>query len=561
MPGPDTLQWTEFADFSGGLWERKSDRECPQNGALELTDCYPQQRGGLAAFARFEPVSQTGLVANSVILACKWARPPFPQGRLRLATLEIDAIASGVHRFRVYSMAVNTLDSIKTGTWNVDMSLDNVTVCDPSIQIVEYRDGTMGYRCWVNTPIAQSTAAGSTGTTNYLNQGVWRLGATAASTSTASSGSTRRIKTTQQAGGISSNAPLWYGALASHQARLMYTVTFDQLHNRIGMTSQGGQIGTTDFVDPLGEKAGALTWMMPSQSDYMVAAKSQVGALVIQGAFPNPTNRQTNFSHNYLQSFPCATDAGVFYMAADDACYMAGQSAPQNITPNFYGTPMNPGLYRNASGDSNFFNVANSDNIKLGQPALGGDFLFAGKGYVMDMRTQAWFKTSYLPDAKNFTTDTAFFRTFASDNTIYTGSNQVLRYGYFLENSDTTTDTWNPSPSYSFTTPLISNPHQQTQVREIEYHIDAFKSGSTIKVEVYTPSGQAFERTYEVPTTGPQKVRCSGIKAAGAWVKIRTTIASDPKHGAPNEAPLMERMLVGTVVEDRTVQATRKGAS
>lgn len=555
MSGPESLQWSEFADFSGGLWERASDRECPQNGLLEATDCYPQPKGGLKAFARAEPVSQTGLVANSVILGVWWLRPPFPQGRLRLAALELNAEATGVHTFRIYSMAVNTLDQIKNGTWNADHTTNLVTVIDPSIQMVAHRDSVMGYRAWFNLPVAQSPSTSSTATTRYTTQGIYRLGDTSTASgpgSTVSSGSERRVGSSQLKD-LTSQAAWWPGCLAPHQARLTWTFTFNQLHNRVGMTTQGAQSGSTDFIDPLGERSGAVTWMQPFQSDYLVAAKSQVGVLVIQGAYPNPTVRQTNFTHNYLQSFPCPTDQGVFYMAKDDACYLASQGPPQNITPNFYGTPMNPGHY---PGD---FNIANSDNTKLGQPTLAGDFLFAGKGYVFDTRTQAWFKSSYIPDAKNHTTDTAFFRMFCSDNVIYTGSNQVLHHSYFLENSDASVETWNPSPSYSFTLPLISNHHQDTEVREMVFHLDAFKPNSSVTIEAHTPKGQVFPpKTYHIEKAGPQKVRCP-LQAKGDWVKLRVTVSSDPKQPAPNEAPYIERVMVGTAPDTRQGQARKRG--
>lgn len=548
----DSLTWTELRDFSGGLWIRKSERECPQNGLLEATDCYPQPSGGLAAFMRFEPVSHTGLVANSIILGVWWLRPPFPQGRLRLAALEIGA--AGIHTFRIYSMQVSSLSEIGTGTWNADHTTSNVTVIDPSIQMTPYRDSTVGYRNWFNLPASLTTSGVATTVYDHTTQGIYRLGSSISS-STVSSGTTQRIQTTNVDPALTANTALWFGGLVGHQARLLFTGTFDQLHNRIYMTSQGSQSGSTDFIDPLGEKSGSVTWMAPSQSDYLVAAKSQIGTLVLQGDMRNAVTRQTSFSHNYLQSFPAVTDLGVAFMSLDDACYIATQGGNQNITPNFYGTPMDPGFYPDV------FNIANSDNQKLGQPTVAGDFLFMGKGYVMDLRTNAWFKSSYIPDSKNFTTDTAFFRVFCSDNSLYTGSNQVLRHAYFLENSDASTNTWNPAPSYTFTSPLISNPHQRTQVREIEYHIDAFKSGSTIKVEVFVPNQTEakFSRTYEVKFTGPGKVRCSGIHADGEWVKVRTTIASNPAHGAPNEAPMLERVLLGTVAETRTERANRQG--
>lgn len=558
------LQWVQRQDFSGGLWDRKSERECPENGMLEATDCYPQARGGLRAFMRMEPVSQLGLPTNSLIFQIAKLRPPFPQGRLRVAVLELDGSAVGRHKFGIYSMPVGgdpTLANtsarwqIENGTWNIDAQHNNITLIDSSIQLIAYRDGDFGYRNWYNLPVAQGLA--STSVTDYSTAGVYRLGdpsTVTGSTSTVSSGTERRIVTSHNNTAVlSSVVNYWPSALASHQARLIHTATFNQLHNRMYMTSQGGSVGTTDFLDPLGEKAGSLTFLEPSQSDYLVAPKSQTGVLVVQGNMLNPAIRQTSFAHNYIQSFGCATEQGVAYLVQDDACYMATQGGVQNITPNFYGTPMNPGLYPAS------FNTANSDAIKLLTPTLAGDFLFMGNGYVMDMRTNAWFKSSFTPKSKHHTTDLSFFRVFTAENLLYTGKNQVLHHGYYLENQDTTTDTWNPASSYTFTCPITYNPHQQTSVREIVYHVEAFKPRSSVRVEVMTENGVVFDKTYELTKAGPQPVRASGIKADGNWVKVRTTISSDQRLAAPNEAPLLERLFIGTQKNTRTAQAPRGG--
>lgn len=559
MPAADSLEWIEKSDFSGGLWDRKTLREVPENGLLECTDCYPQPTGGLRAFAKFKPVSHTGLPTNSLILGIWKLRPPFPQGRLYLANLELETATSpSRHTFRIFSMQVDDIEEIETGTWNEDSVHTDIHTIDTSIRMVTFRTSNaagagpgntgLGYRNYYNLPVAQGTSGD-----DFTTMGVYRLGNTTDATDTASSGFRRTIRPDQA--GLAANTPLWYGDLASYQARLLHTATFNQLHNRIYMSDQGNDRGTSNFLDPLGERAGAVTWLEPFASDYLTVAKSQTGALTIQGDFLNAVTRQLTFSHDFMQSFPVATSQGVFFMVSDDACYMASQGGVENITPNFYGTPMNPGFYPAT------FQTANSDNIKLSAPTLAGDFLFAGKGFVMDVRTGAWFQTSGIPDSKNHTTDKSFFRAFATSNEVYDGQD-VIFYAYYLENQDATPDTWNPSSSYVFTLPISFTPHQQTQVREVEYHVDAFHPNSSVQVEVFAggpgPEKLAFERTYEITSSGPQKIRCSGIRADADWVKIRTRLQADSKLPDPAEAPALERMLVGAVPQTRYAQANRR---
>lgn len=554
MPGPQDLQWTAFSDFSGGLLKRTSDRECPQNGLLEATDCYPQPRGGLRSFARFEPVSHTGLPTNSLIFQLQKLRPPFPQGKLYAAVLALNAEATGIHTFSIYSMDVSTLSAIQTGTWNQDSVHHLVTAIDPSIQLLSYRTaGTaagittagLGYRVYYNLPVAQSTSTASTGTTMYDTQGIFRLGSTVV-TDTASSGFMLTVQSSANIGsGASTANPLWPGSMAVHQARLLHTATFDQLHNRVYMTSQGGDTGTTDFFDPIGEKAGSVTWLEPGPAGYLVLAKSERSVMIVQGDMLNPTIREMAITHNYLQSFPVTTDIGTIYMVQDDGVFAFTQGGSQSISPNFYGTPMNPGLYPAT------FNIANSDSIKLLTPTIAGDFLFMGNGYVRDMRTNAWFQSSYLPASKHHTTDSSFFRVFTAANTVYTGNNVVLNHGYFLENQDTTVTTWNPSSTYSFTLPLIYSPHRQTSVREIVYEVDAFFKGSSLRTQVsvgYKDRDEkvVFDKETDIGGSGPQQVRVGGIGAKGDWVRIRTEMRAPGNHPAPCEAPFVERLFVGT---------------
>lgn len=556
MPSPTEIQWVEVSDLTGGLWQRETERECPQNGLLEATDCYPQPRGGLKAFSRWEPVSQTGLPTNALVFQISKLRPPYPSGRLYLAVLNLDTTANGLHTFEVYNMDVSDRDAISTGTWTLAHSADKVAAIDSSIQFAVHRTdnasgvGTgLGYRVYLNQPIARTTSTAttvlSTVTTiraqHYLDNCLLRLGSSDAA-STISTGSTRVFRTSVL--GVSSATPLWPNGVVSHQARLLAPVAFNQLHNRIHFTSQGEDAGSTNFLDPLGGSAGAITFMQPSQSDYMIVSKSQLGMVTVQGDMLNAASRQINFSHNNIQSFAAVTDVGVAYMAQDDACYVASQQGVQSITPNFTGTPMNPGLYPAT------FNIANSDSVKLLSPTLSGDFLHMGSGYVMDMRTSAWFKTSSLPKAKHHTTDHTFFRSFVAENRLL--SEQCLWWSYYLEDDDPSTTTWNPASRYSFTLPLITSPHQQTAVREVVYHVDNYVSDSKITIELTNHRGETETRTATLTNTGPQPVRFTNLRTDGDFVRLRTVMEAPQSNPAPNEAPYLERMAIGTQPDTRT---------
>lgn len=572
MPGPAELTWVERADFSGGLWQRETERECPENGLLECTDCYPQPRGGIKAYSRWEPLSQNGLPTNALVFQIAKLRPPYPSGRLYLAVLNLEPSAADHHNFEVWTLPVtdpngvlSDREQLATGTWSRAHQDTNIFAIDPSIQFTVHRtDGAvqtntpsgggagggagstgLGYRVYFNQPAGKTSSTASTviGSTGYIGNGIWRLGSSAAA-STVSTGSMFVWGTSKSV--ASSASPLWPNDIRSHQARLIMTATFNQLHNRLYFTSQGSDEGTTNFLDPLGGLAGAISFMQPSQSDYMVVAKSQLGIVTVQGDMLNAASRQVNFAHNNIQSFPAVTDAGVAYMAQDDACYIASQQGVQSITPNFSGTPMNPGLYPAT------FNIANSDSVKLLSPALSGDFLHMGCGYVMDMRTSAWFTSSFVPKGKHYTTDQTYFRTFVAENRLL--SEQCLWWNYYLEDDDPSVTGWNPSSEYSFTMPLILNPHQMTAVREVVYHVDNYVPGSKVTLEVYTDKGLIDTKTAELTQVGPQPVRIS-TNAQGNWVKLRTTMSAPQANPAPNEAPYTERVLIGTQADTRTKRA------
>src|SRR5688572_28593110 len=148
MPGPDSLELVEYSDLSGGLWDRGTDRECPKNGLLEATDCYPQASGGLRAFMTFEPITQTGIANDSLILGI-W-RPTPSQVFAYCAALEIDAGGAGNHTFRIYYLNASSLSNLRTGTWTAAHTTTGVTAIDSSISMVGYRHGTNGYQTYFN---------------------------------------------------------------------------------------------------------------------------------------------------------------------------------------------------------------------------------------------------------------------------------------------------------------------------------------------------------------------------------------------------------------------------
>lgn len=534
MPGVQELQWQEYRDFTGGLWER-TDREAPQNGLLELTNAYPMKDGGLRAFAKFTPMTHTNIPTNAIVLALKKTIGfPGPQGVLLCATLEIDAGGAGVHTFRLHVIQDDTTQAnLETGSWTTIYTQTGVANIDPSINIELYHTLANGFGQYFNIN-ALDTAGASTSLS-----GVFRTSTTAVLTSTVLAGVGRVI--------IGDFYPT---ALAPHQDRLLFNVTApgSLTLSRVLFTEPRSDTtpSTANQFEPIGTDAGFIGWLSPQAPSDLTVGKDEKGIILIQGDVTQPIVREMTFSQYGMHMFPAVTEYGIVYMAENSSVFLWNTGGLKDLSPQFYETPMQPSTYPAS------FGVVFSSATKLGSMGYGGGYLFAGRDYVLDMETEAWFRVETLAEngaGKHFTADAHNYRMYASTNVVYTGTNKALYYtpSYYPASSD-----WDPASSYSFTLPLVYEHGRRVNLREIDYYLTTFSPNNELEVEVtrsHPSGGEPITETLQKITLDAatnHKVRYP-IAQSGDWLKIKTTVT------APSgEAPMMERVMVGLQPEGRS---------
>lgn len=533
-PGLDEFKWLEYRDFSGGLWER-TDREAPQNGLLTLTDAHPMKNGGLRAYAKFKAMTHTGLPTNAIVLALrKTIGFPGPQGVLMCCTLELDAGGSGVHTFRVHVIQNDTTTAlIESGTWTTIYTQTGVANIDPSISIEMYHTLANGFGQYFNVN-ALDTAGASTSLS-----GVFRTSTTAVLTATVLAGVGRVI--------VGNFYPT---CLVPHQDRLMFNVTApgSLTLSRVLFTEPRSDTtpSTANQFEPIGTDAGFIGWMSPQAPSDLTVGKDERGIILVQGDVTQPLIREMTFSQYGMVMFPATTEYGIVYLAENSSVYLWNTAGLKDLSYQFYETPMQPDVYPAS------FGVVFSSAVKLGTMAYGGGYVFAGRDYVLDLETEAWFRVSTLAEngsGKHFTTDPHNYRVYSATNAVYTGINSVLYYtpSYYEASSE-----WDPASSYSFTLPMIYEHGRKVKLREIDYYLTTFSANNTLEVEVTrahptggTPITETLQKvTLDVATN--HKVRYP-VAQSGDWLKIKTTLT------APDgEAPMLERVMVGLQPETRS---------
>jgi hypothetical protein len=512
-PGPDELEWKPLKDFSSGLWERDDDRECPENGLLFLEDAYPLQAGGLRAAQRFTAVGQTGLTTGRELLGPQWIQNP--EG---LYCLSVDTVTGGVSLHKT----ATTSPPFTTTSWSTLHSWSLVDRIDGGWQLSSFRTDAVGYRGYFNLSVNQTTPGSSVATA-----GIWRTdGSTATFTYLAA-------------------RPLgcW-----PFQARL-FTIVDDQgFNDKIVYTEPASHAApsTANILRPGGERYGGLKWMATIQPSDLMTLKYGYGLFLVQGDVTGPLTRELTFAQNVSQQFPAVTDQGLAFVVPEDSVYMWTGSETVDVSPSLSGTPMQPSVELGAS----------NGRTNKGHMAHAGHFLYAGKDYVMDLRTRAWFRLSSLRQNGEAHTFTVAYATGSTNGPWIIAGTENLTNGQITAGTSPMYEAaanegeMTRASSYSFTVPLLYLPFFSTTLRAIEYHIESFTPEAQVIVELTLPELEAGHqsptKTLEVQTktvkgARPHKVRFNVGKVNTEWVKIKTTI----KTTDSGEAPMLEQVVIG----------------
>lgn len=563
MPGIDELAWKEYVDFTGGLWERGNDRECAANGLLECMDCFPQQHGGLKAFARFEPVGAPFEQALTSSTRCYgvWDFPnalgarglaalvfDYPNNTLKLVSLFSTDFNQHIQfpsdqQVRGYKAQLKTIYS------RTDVSLLRGAV-RAEIYPQAPPPSSLTYMAYFSFPINSVTP----GTTN--GPGLYRSILSSTNATNFAAG----ITTVHTAG----PSGVW-----THQGRLM-TLGSDQVTGWEGIfyTNPGDSVfSTARLLKPAGLNPYDLAFLAGFEPSELITMKRNHSLMSIQGSITTPTVRETSYTHLTSVMYPVRSDIGLVIVTREEGAFAWTGQALTHISPQIVGSPMagpagrrirvsefdasNPAGFTENNGSVDGWSDIDissdvTDLIGTGQ-AMGGQlgalgpFIGFAAGYMLDTRTAAWFKQSTCPTARYWAVNEDSRRVFVATSTAVRTDPNVIYWARFDESN------WVPMDEYSFTLPLILTPAQMVNVRELEYHLNAVNDTSDVRVEVTFQTNNGGTETLSLgpfsTAKGPSAIRVQVPGHPSAWYKIRTVVRSNRKGDA---APTLERMFCGT---------------
>lgn len=542
MPGSDELEWRSFEDFTGGLWEQDDDRRCATNGLLECTDCFPSPDGGLKAFAEFQPV-RAPFVAGDAPTTPTWALGIWagadPATTRGLFVMLMSGLTSP-YTLRLVCLATAATISqsdLEGGgaSWDATLTRADVTAISPAVHMESFQSASATNN-YFNLPISISV-----GSTN----GIWTTDQTTAAFSFNPGASTL----------------LEPVGVTVYQNRLL-TIgpgLGAALHRAIWYTDPGAATiaSTNNYIQP-GAAGGLVQFIQPhSPSDLIFVTRGNyIGSA--QGAITSPTVREYNRTGTNIRTFPADTPLGLVMVVANEGAYAWDGQSFTHISQAILGDPMGGPSFAYTQDTLGGPDTGDSCNLPGAPWAQAAGTVASGRvgsyehwvlfsnGYVLDLRTGAWFKQTSAPGARYWAQDYSATRVYVTTNDRFQVDAGTLRpTPHFAYWSNMGENQWTPSATYSFTVPLIDSPSQRTNLREVEYDITTYNGDSTLTVEVTSADGtdDVTLGPYTLADSRPDGVRVLVPGHPQEWYKVRTILKSN-RPGT--SAPTMRRMRVGT---------------
>lgn len=504
-----------MADFTGGLWERGDDRECPPNGLLEMTDCYALPTGGLRAgpkWTTFSPSTNLPTPNSSqTMLGFYVSRYNKPSN---LLVGYIATVSTGVPQVLTIFASTAGTTALAATTWT---------------QISTHFDG-------VNQRQYTPFVTFLDGTTGSVNQGDYFIYYNASGVSgnlmISRAGSTSII-----ASGLGAGFPLFP---AAHQDRLIViqnsTSAFGPLANlwfsKPGSTAQ-------DASSPLvvaPNKPGDLLFINSQFPNDLYAFKSASGTFIIQGDLSSPVVRQVAPSHPMqVYSRGAETPGGVAYATRDEGIWLMNGGGAQSISKSIVGTPMI------AQTTSETIGVTGAGKRTFhGSLSCLGNWLLTPRGYLYDFRTNAWCKTTMPSNNPVW----LFNETDADQGRIYAAQKEADGQPYRFASMSIDEENMARSTSLSFTLPLVDLVTRNIELRRIEVFGEGFGGGGTWTISITTPNSTGVETTTLPSVSVPARAFTGRFNCAGHgdWVKVRVQSAGL----TTSEAPMVHKVVLYT---------------
>lgn len=425
VPSNSHLQWIDVRDFSPGLWE-KGDWLIPAGGAQTMTDCYPQEGGGLRAFYKPTTIPATGIGANERLIGFFG----YGAGHRTLPTTGTDyycvTYSSSDFRPRIYRWDQTDATELQ---WRVITTLAVATASNNAPNEVFF-----------TAYVLSSGTVRILASINYVgtDTGIW-----AATQAT--------VATSQTFAKIAGTAG---GLIAIHQSRIV-----EARNSTIYFTGPGNETFATDFVtiEPQRNLGNVKAIMAMAPGDLLVVTEG-AGWFAVQGDLTSPTVRAMSSAHSLGNPNQQLVDTGYGLAFIEDAggIYLSNSGVSFDKLDAQLNTPTQPG----------------GGVVSVGDLVFHQDMLFCPRGYVFDFHTKAWFRQSLMTTGllQFAVRNLALFTTLAGTTTIYRLATQ---------------DGSSRSNSMTWKSPVLRHGSgRQIEIREVQVVAKSYTGTSSIAVTV-----------------------------------------------------------------------------
>lgn len=492
MPVTKHLTRLDITDFTPGLWDEVGSSTVlgPPNGFAVLTDYYPKPSGGVRAFMKGNDVLTTGLdIPSTEAIQGIHARGSVNGTAGTDHDLLLVTMQAADKKSRIYRM--KTQDGETTWT-KVYTDAAGATASDYEeaqfAQIKEDSDGKVHYLI--------SVKGGS-------NQGIYNL----------------------TFDGVAAARFLTYtGPLVVNGARANYANGGVLFYSDIGsrlITTPG-----TQFLNVNPNEPGAIIGMLSQRapSDLLVgmwgAPWYEINGDISNSATPVRALGAMHHQRTHYQTPARAPGGGIFFIEPGGRIYKTD------------------GLNFESVSDAILrFNVdADAAATFFGPGRLGvlNDFLFAPRGYVCDLRTGAWFKSSLMADST--------FHCATPQGRVYFANTGVPADIAWLGTFDgPDASLVNPvSSGVIQTLPLYDQTGRNIRIEQVEIQVQCYSS-STFVCKVIDSTGRIRSTDTVTGVTGRGQVTFRFPHVQDEYLSVY--LAPSAENGT-SEAPTIERMTI-----------------
>lgn len=484
MPPNDHLTWTEVREF-GTLWTRDSQL-MPANAAQQMDDCYPQPGGGLRAFMAATNLSTTGLAPTTERALGVYLFAPNSA-----STLEANA--------------VNTFVVATTGGGTFKLYRgDSVGGAFSLLQTF----GTSSGSPRIGAPLFFDYAAGT-----YFVFTVPRFGS----------------YYHNGGGGVATLLSSTQWARTLHQSRIVaLTANAAGFTSTINFTDPGGltfPVGNTLTIDAKGGPFGALVAATSPSDLFVVMRSGQV--YNVQGDLSDPIIREMGSLPRMSRSAPWDSlpSGGIVTMAEGAGVWVIGGGEPNKISD-----PLDASTF---TGEyDNLFGLA-------GDIGVSDPFVVCPLGYIFDVRTRAWFRSTAFSTVRRFSLDRIFDRSYTSrgrmtgitNNGDATWAMPQMHLAEVDYASRVTSFTWKSAP--------LRDPNgRRVEIREVQLSLKSYEANAQVTVTV-----NGVARTVTMPTAGRHNPRFLFRERSE---QLDVTVTSTGGAGSA-EAPTVESIRIGSM--------------